>query len=162
METYYYIGGDDVAGILPMKIKRYDNLEEAQMVLEQLLDKSNIDKSLIQWRKGESRFNRTLTEVDIYEKDRDEFGFRFYDYGYWITKKTIQPIYIVLNDNKDIDHIFPTESRANHYLDRLAYDSRHSWTIDDRDGKPRLQLFGTNGVVLASYWVKRYEVEIYE
>lgn len=87
METYYYIGGDDVAGILPMKLKRYDSLKEAQMVLEQLLDKSNIDKSLIQWRKGESRFNRTLTEVYIYEKDRDEFGSRFYDYGYWITKK---------------------------------------------------------------------------
>ena len=146
METYYYISGDDVAGILPKKQKRYDSLKEAQIVLKQLLDKSNIDKSLIQWFKGKSRINLTLTEVAIYEKGRDEFGYRLYDYGYWIAKKTIQPVYVVLDDNKDIHCVFSTEAKANYYLDRLAYDSIHSWAVDDREGNPRLQLFGTNGV----------------
>lgn len=140
METYYYIGGDDVAGILPKKLKRYDNLEEATRDLKQLIHSNAItsvrDKK---WRR-----ERGLPIVTIYYEMSD--GVFCCDYEYWISKQTVQPVYVVMEKDtgsgkQKIVTMFYIEKLARSCLDDLPL---------------------INGRTSKRYWIEKHEVEIYE
>lgn len=160
MKTYYQINGEDMLGILSKEPKRYDSLDKAIKVLMQLLNYSGVDDKYISCFDGLIDASAEK-EVVIYKDDEDGDSL-VYDYRYWITKETVQPVYIVLDDDRNIERVFPTKTRANMYLSDIANNCGNSWTFDDRKGQPSLQIIGTNGVILASYWIERHEVEIYE
>lgn len=141
METYYYIGGDDVAGILPKKLKRYDSLEEATRDLKQLIHGNTITRV-----KEKKWFQEDgLPVVAIYYEMSDGVFCR--DYEYWIRKRTVQPVYVVMekdsgSGNQEIVAMFYRKELAQSCLDDLPL-------INGRN-------------VTKRYWIERHEVEIYD
>lgn len=141
METYYYIGGDDVAGILPKKLKRYDSLKEATQDLKQLIHGNAITRvKEKQWFQEDG-----LPVVAIYYEMGDGVFYR--DYEYWIRKRTVQPVYVVMekdssSGNQEIVAMFYSKELAQSCLDDLPL-------INGRN-------------VTKRYWVEKHGVEIYD
>lgn len=148
METYYQINGEDTLGILPKKVKRYDSPDIALKKLEQALKSKGIDDSHIT-----HGMQAGLPYLYV-------IGF---DSKYWISKETVQPVYVVIEEDesslggRDIHAMFDSELHAQQYLSELAYNSGTSFTFG---GKPALTL--VDGPNVLTYWIEKHEVEIYE
>lgn len=147
MEVYYRINGDETLGILPKKPKRYNSSGAALSELKRVLESKGIDESII---------THGLTH--------DALPVMFipsYDSEYWISKETIQPVYVVMEEDesslggRNIHAIFDSEVHAQQYLSELAYNS--GVTFDRSDSA--LTIVDDN---VLSYWIERHEVEIYD
>lgn len=148
METYYHICGDETLGILPKESKRYNSSGVALSALKRSLKSGGIDESMI----THGLTHEALPVIFVPSHDSE----------YWISKETIQPVYVVMEEDesslggRDIHAMFDTEEHAKMYLSELAYNYGTSCTFGE---KPALTLVDDN---VLSYWIERHEVEIYE
>lgn len=150
METCYHICGEETLGILPKESKRYNSSGAALSELKRALESKGVDESMI----THGLTHEALPVVFVPSHDSE----------YWISKETIQPVYVVMEEDesslggRNIHAMFDSEVHAQQYLSELAYNS-----FEDTlkfGGEPALTLI--DGPNVLSYWIERHEVEIYD
>lgn len=148
MEVYYQINGEETLGILPKKPKRYNSSGAALSELKRALESKGIDESHI----THSLTHEALPVMFIPSHDSE----------YWISKETIQPVYVVMEEDesslggRNIHAMFDSEVHAQQYLSEFAYNSGVMFD----HGDSALTIIDDSNVL--SYWIERHEVEIYE